>query len=106
LSELTLITGIIFLLLSFVFLVTGFILNIKLKKCFPSFYNKIKVKVLIATILLSVSLCARAILNLVRFSKVSGLDDSIYISEIEDTYIAPLYNVILFVFSDAVPLCA
>lgn len=56
----------IFFLLSFIFFVSGLVLILKLKRHVRAFYVKVKGTIWLATIILSVSLLIRAVLNLIR----------------------------------------
>ena len=77
-GELTIEIAGIFLFLGLVYFVVGVILLLKLKKHVRPFYDKVKGKVLFATIVLSLSLEIRAVLNLVR--SFTGLVDKTYYS--------------------------
>ena len=76
-----------------------------MKEYFAVFYDKVKTKVWAATILLSISLLIRSILNLLRFSNI-GLNEKIAESLDNDTWFTPLYNLCLFIFSDVAPISA
>ena len=56
----------IFFFLGFVFFISGLVLILKLKYHVKAFYEKVKVKVWVATLILSLSLLVRASLNLAR----------------------------------------
>ena len=59
-----------------------------------------------ATIILSVTLLIRSLLDLLRFFDSSGLDDAINESDELNTIFAPLYESFFFLFSDLLPILA
>jgi hypothetical protein len=59
--------GVLFLILSIIFFISGFILIRALHKDFTGFYEIIKLKIWLATILLSAPLMARGIFNILRY---------------------------------------
>ena len=98
------IVGIIFSLLAITFFMTSLVLIRTLKKYYPLFYENVKTKLWIAAGLLSIPLMIRAILNFVR--DWTALNEEIIISEINNTWASPGYNLFLYLFADIVPIAA
>ena len=99
-------TGLIYLALSIAFMISGLLLIKLLRLHFGSFYKPIKKQLWTATILLSLTMLIRAVLDLVRFFDSTGLDDAIAESEYFNTNFAPLYESFFFLFSDLIPIIA
>jgi hypothetical protein len=99
-------TGLIYLLLGVAFLTSGLMLISLLKSNFGSFYQSQKKQLWAATIILSVTLLIRSLLDLLRFFDSSGLDDAINESDELNTIFAPLYESFFFLFSDLLPILA
>jgi hypothetical protein len=83
-------------------MLSGFLLLRKLKDHVHIFYQKVKGKVLFATLILSLSILVRAVINLVR--SFTALEQKIYQSQVDNTNFAPVFLSFYFVFSDVVPL--
>ena len=60
-------TGVVFLVLSIMFLIVGVVLIHKLKIHVEPFYKKVKGLVWTATLVLTITLMIRGVLNLIRF---------------------------------------
>lgn len=99
-------TGVIYLVLSVAFMICGLSLISQLKKHYPDFYSSVKLPIWMATILLSITMLVRSALDIIRFVDKTGLDKAISDSWINNTYFAPLYNSMLFLFSDLIPILA
>lgn len=99
-------TGFIYLSLSLSFLATGLILIMRLKKNFHFFYESIKRSIWWCMGLLSATLMIRGTLDIVRFADESGLDSEYEESYIENTYFASLFDAILFILCDMLPISA
>lgn len=93
-------------MLGVAFLLSGLRLIANMRDHFPSFYEKIKKQIWVATILLSATSWVRAILDILRYSDASGLDSAIDESIKENTWIAPTYDSLLFLLSDLLPIFA
>ncbi len=100
------VSGIIFLVLFIIFFFVGIVILYKLKVNFTSFYEKAKYKVLIATLILSISLLIRGALNIVRYESNSTLNFQLLMSIVHDTYFAPVFNAVFFLLTDIVPITA
>jgi hypothetical protein len=105
-SMLILSTGLIYSVLGLGFLLSGLRLISTMKEHFPGFYVKIKRQLWTATILLTITAWIRAVLDILRWSDSSGLDQAIYESMVDNTWLAPTYDSMLFLFSDLLPIFA
>lgn len=56
--------------------------------------------------MLSATLWVRGVFDLVRYFDKTGLEQAINESIRNDTYVAPLYDSMLFLFSDLIPIVA
>lgn len=92
-----LITGLTYDLLSVLFLVVGYFIQMRLKKYFPKFYSENKNRLWFATFALFLSLMLRGFIDTFRyfstkFNKALTENES-------------LSNIILFLVCDIVPIC-
>ena len=92
------------MILAICFFVISVVLIKTLKNYYPIFYVNVKVKLWLAAVFLSFPLIVRTVFNLVR--DFTPLDDEIYESEINNTWLSPWYNLILFLFADVLPIAA
>lgn len=92
-----LLTGLSFDLLSLLFLIVGCLIQFRLKKYFPDFYNENKNMLWFATYALSASLIIRGALNTLRYFSQT-INIQLYHNE-------TLYNYFTFLFCDIVPIC-
>lgn len=97
-------TAILYLILAVTFFVSGIVLIQQLQKFYPIFFRNVRIKLWVATVLLSIPLLIRSFLNFIR--SFTGLDDAISESVENDTMIAPIYNFFLFILADCVPISA
>lgn len=58
----------------------------------------------VSAVLLSSTLLIRGLLNIIRFADRSVLETNYRNSAENDTYFAPLYDSLMFVFSDFIPI--
>ena len=77
-----------------------------MKKHYPPFYQAHKNQLMSATILLSLTSWIRAILDLIRYFDSSGLDFAIEESVRLNTWLAPVYDSMMYLLSDFLPILA
>lgn len=93
-----------YLVIGVTYFVVGFLLLRASRMNYPEFYNNSKCKVLAATLILSLTMLTRFFLSLMRV--VTNLNQDIARSIADDSYFAPLFQSILFVASDSIPVIA
>ena len=90
-------TGLMFCLLSFMFLFIGCLIQARLKKYFPVFYKENRTMLWIATFSLTICLIIRGILDTVRYF-IPSINKKLNKNE-------ALYNFFSFLFCDIIPIC-
>lgn len=92
------------MLLGVAFFCSGLVLITVMSKHFNKFFIKVKNKLYIATVALSLSLFVRGVINLTRYLDETELHQFIINSRKYNTVGAPIFNSLMFLVSDCIPI--